>query len=140
MAGKKVLKHTHRLKKHTHSNGEAVYFCTLGECEFKINVALALGKPFLCWRCGKPSILNEYALRLVKPHCLDCKKTKDKIVLEDILHQVVDSPEPNYPARAIAEDRHIPSTDDLINRLRKTIDHSDMRPESSVSEDPEDLI
>lgn len=120
-------KHTHKLKRHTYSNKESVYFCVL-DCPFKVKVELALGKLTVCWRCGKSFNINEYALRLAKPHCMDCKKAKPNEIKE----------QPSYPGRLIVDDRGIPSTDDLINRLRKTIDHADL--EQTIEVPDEDLL
>jgi hypothetical protein len=42
-----------------------------------MNPALLLGKRTICWLCGNEFILDEYALRLAKPHCVACHKPKD---------------------------------------------------------------
>ena len=68
--------HSHKLKKHSFKSGNAFFFCTLPDCNFKINPALSLGKRTICWRCGKEFLMTEYSLRLVKPHCEACHKTK----------------------------------------------------------------
>jgi len=119
MAGKQVVKHIHKLKKHTHTNKEAVYFCVL-DCPYKINVALSLGKANMCWRCGKTFNLNEYALRLVKPNCPECKKIKTDIKMDDLEIKNADK---------------ITDTDDLLSRLRKTIEHSGELEDIEESED-----
>ena len=54
-----------------------MFFCTLPDCDYKVAVKLALGKRCICNRCDKPFILNEYSIRLVKPHCDECHKSKD---------------------------------------------------------------
>lgn len=69
-------KHTHKLRRHTYKTGNAVYFCALPDCSYKIHTALALGKRSVCWRCGEDFIMNEYAIRLAKPHCEKCHKPK----------------------------------------------------------------
>ena len=68
--------HPHRLKKHKYPSGNAVYFCTLPDCHYKIDSALALGKRSQCNICGNEFIMNEYTIKLVKPHCPDCGKVK----------------------------------------------------------------
>jgi len=73
----KVSKHVHRLKKHKYvKTGNAVYFCTLPDCHFKIEAELALGKRVLCNLCNNEFIMNEYTVKLVKPHCENCSKRK----------------------------------------------------------------
>lgn len=75
-----VGKHIHRLKKHTYKkSGLAVYFCTLPDCSYKIEYQFALGKESLCNICGKPFIVNEYTLKLIKPHCPNCGRKEVKL-------------------------------------------------------------
>lgn len=70
--------HICKLKRHTYETGNKIYFCTLPKCNKKIKIGLALGKECICWRCGEVFILNEYSIRLAKPHCTDCHNSKDK--------------------------------------------------------------
>lgn len=70
--------HLHRLKRHKYPTGNAVFFCTLPDCHYKIDVPLALGKRSMCNICGNEFIMNEYTLKLAKPHCSDCGKVKVK--------------------------------------------------------------
>lgn len=70
------VKHTHRLQKHKYPNGTAIFFCTLPDCHFKVEAALALGKECICNQCGESFIMNEYTLRLKRPHCANCGKIK----------------------------------------------------------------
>lgn len=77
-------KHTHKLKKVKYKSGNQVLFCVLEDCSFKINPALALGKKSICWRCDKEFNLNEYSIRLVKPHCEECHKSKNNDNANDI--------------------------------------------------------
>jgi hypothetical protein len=70
--------HTHKLRRHRYPSGNAVFFCTLPECHYKIDVPLALGKRTICNICGEEFIINEYTIKLAKPHCLDCGKVKVK--------------------------------------------------------------
>lgn len=74
----KQNKHVHKLKKHKYPTGNTIFFCVLPDCHFKIDSALALGKRALCNICGNEFIMNEYSLKLVKPHCNNCGKTKVK--------------------------------------------------------------
>jgi hypothetical protein len=73
-------KHVHKFKRLRYKSGNEVFFCTLPDCSAKLNPALALGKKSLCWRCGNEFIMNEYALRLSKPHCEACHKNKKDLV------------------------------------------------------------
>lgn len=70
--------HVHKLRKHKYKTGNAVFFCTLPDCHYKIEVALALGKKSLCNICGDEFIMNEYTMKLIKPHCNNCGKVKVK--------------------------------------------------------------
>ena len=74
-------KHIHKLKRLKYKSGNTIFFCALPDCTYKTNVYLALGKRSLCWRCGEPFVMDEYNLRLAKPHCNNChkpKKSEDK--------------------------------------------------------------
>lgn len=75
---KRQASHIHKLRKHKYPTGNAVFFCTLPDCHYKIEVPLALGKRSLCNICGDEFIMNEYTLKLVKPHCPNCGKVKVK--------------------------------------------------------------
>jgi hypothetical protein len=68
--------HIHKFKRLRYKSGNEIFFCTLPDCNVKLNPALALGKRCLCWRCGESFILSEYSLRLAKPHCDACHKPK----------------------------------------------------------------
>lgn len=74
----KLTSHIHKLRKHRYPSGNAVFFCTLPDCHYKIDVPLALGKRTLCNICGEEFIMSEYTIKLVKPHCSDCGKVKVK--------------------------------------------------------------
>jgi hypothetical protein len=74
----KKSNHTHKLKRHSYKSGNAVYFC-VDDCNFKIDVALALGKSSICWRCGSTFKLNTYSSKLAKPHCEDCHSYSSKL-------------------------------------------------------------
>jgi len=86
-------KHVHKFRRLRYKSGNEIFFCTLPDCSAKINQSLALGKRSICWRCGEPFIMNEYSLRLAKPHCNNCHKPKNEIVpptinLSDRLQQI----------------------------------------------------
>lgn len=74
----KLTSHTHKLRKHKYPSGNAVFFCILPDCHYKIDVALALGKKTLCNICEEEFIINEYTIKLAKPHCSNCGKVKVK--------------------------------------------------------------
>lgn len=76
MAKATIQKHIHKLKRIKFKSGNASFFCTLPDCTFKVNPALALGKRSECWRCGEEFLLNEYSIRLAKPHCEKCHHPK----------------------------------------------------------------
>lgn len=71
-------KHTHKLRRHIYKTGARVYFCTLPDCYHKIECSLAVGKMSICNICGEEFQLNEYHVRLAKPHCDKCGKIKIK--------------------------------------------------------------
>lgn len=73
----KVRDHNHRLKRTTYSSGTRVYFCT-NDCSYKIEVAFALGKVVECPICGESFAMNEYSIKLAKPHCNNCGKMQVK--------------------------------------------------------------
>src|SRR5216683_5297533 len=85
------LKHTHKLKRVRFKTGNAIFFCALPDCSYKIQPPFALGKRSICWRCGNEFIMDEYTLRLAKPHCTSCHKPKTQPEIpmsnEDIVHE-----------------------------------------------------
>lgn len=74
-----VIKHIHKLRKHKYKSGVSVFFCTLPDCSYKNEVPFVLGKETICNICGRPFIITEYTLKLVKPHCPDCGKMQVKM-------------------------------------------------------------
>jgi len=110
------IKHTHKLKRLKYKSGVSVFFCVL-DCNFKISVPLALGKKTICWRCGEEFLMNEYSIRLVRPHCSSCHKSKND---KDIkLWEKEASGEP------IKEDiKDLVKTMSLSERLSQTINQS----------------
>jgi hypothetical protein len=69
-------RHAHRLKRHIYKTGNAIYFCTLPDCHFKIECQLMLGKRAMCNVCGNEFIINEYQTKLARPHCDKCSKVR----------------------------------------------------------------
>jgi hypothetical protein len=67
-----VGKHVHKLRKYTYPKGGSVYFCTLPDCQFKIEVPFALGKETICNICEQPFLINKRTLSLKEPHCSNC--------------------------------------------------------------------
>lgn len=89
----RALAHTHKFKRHHYkSTGNKMFFCTLPDCHFKIEVPLALGKKCVCWRCGKDFTINEASIRLAKPHCDACTKPKKEIVDSTTVAEVITKP------------------------------------------------
>lgn len=70
--------HTHKLRRHKYPSGNAVFFCTLPDCHYKIDAQLVIGKRALCNICGDEFIMNEYTIKLKSPHCDGCGKVKVK--------------------------------------------------------------
>lgn len=102
---KKTLSHIHKLKMHRYPSGNKIFHCTLPECFFKLGAEFATGKRAICWRCGKDFILDEITVRLEKPHCRACTKTRVKreISVNELLNH--DSPEIFEPPKASLLDR-----------------------------------
>lgn len=73
----KKEKHTHKLKRHKYTNGTTIFFCILG-CSFKIEAALAVGHKTICHECGSEFTLNEKTIRMLRPHCSSCGRTRIK--------------------------------------------------------------
>lgn len=104
----RIQSHTHKLKRHTYkSTGSKVFFCVL-DCGFKVDQGLALGKKTICWRCGKETVMNEYSIRLARPTCPDCKKSKNEIV---------ETPPPTL--ETISQAVAVVETSSLSDRLKK---------------------
>ncbi len=67
--------HFHKFRRHTYKNKTQVYFC-VNDCDYKVDVGMALGKKSLCNICGNEFIMNEYTIKLARPHCTACGKVK----------------------------------------------------------------
>ena len=72
------LKHTHKFRRRIYASGNRVYFCTLPDCYFKLEVELSIGKKSICNICGNEFIMDEYSIKLAVPHCRNCNKVKVK--------------------------------------------------------------
>ncbi len=76
----KTQDHIHTFRRHKYkTTGNEVFFCTDDTCNYKIDVALALGKRTICNRCDNSFKMDHVSIRQAKPHCRDCdkKRTKD---------------------------------------------------------------
>ena len=119
--------HIHKYKRLTYKSGNAIFFCALPECNQKINIALALGKRSLCWRCGEPFIMSEYSLRLAKPHCDACHKSKKiDITVDEIINP--DGSVAYGPERY----QEVPKELSLSDRLSQTIQNAQQQEEEEI--------
>jgi ribosomal protein S27AE len=94
-------KHIHKFNRHIFDSGNKMFFCVLPDCTFKVKTALSLGKRSICNRCGNDFIMNEYSIRLAKPHCDECHKSKDAIKSPIISTVINDSLQ--VPVQSLAE-------------------------------------
>lgn len=86
-----TAKHAHKYRRHRYKTGNIVFFCALPDCSVKVTPALTLGKKAVCWRCEKEFIMNDYSIRLARPHCDACHNPKLKDILPEVpTHQVTD--------------------------------------------------
>lgn len=118
--------HIHRLRRHTYkATGNSVFFCTLSDCTYKIETQFSLGKETICWRCNKPFEMTTYAMRLAKPHCMDCHKSikGENSVSSKILDAILpgsDIDRRTIPTRRSSE--IIIKPEESINELRSKLD------------------
>lgn len=114
--------HIHKLKRVKYRTGTVMYFCTGATCTKKFAPALALGKQTICWRCEEPFEMNEYSIRLVKPHCQKCHEPKKGTVTQalsianDI--QPLMTHEPIIPPAST-------TIDNLLAKLKQTREEED---------------
>lgn len=106
-------KHIHKFKRLRYKSGNEIFFCALPDCNSKLSLPLALGKRSLCWRCGEPFIMNEYSLRLAKPHCDKCHQPKK---IEEFLPSI-----PDVILEHVEQHRKIVMEQSLSERLNQTI-------------------
>ncbi len=90
MAKLEKEKHICKFRRLRYKSGNEIFFCALPDCSKKLNPALLLGKRSICWRCGNDFIMNEYSLRLAKPHCEKCHKPKGiDVTMDEIVGGLV---------------------------------------------------
>lgn len=128
----KKEKHIHKFKRLKYKSGNTIFFCALPDCNQKLSTALALGKRSLCWRCGEPFIMNEYSLRLAKPHCDKCHQPKG-INKEDINTTIhTDEDGISYDIRGYVTDIASPEPLSLADRLQQTIRQTNKEQEDEI--------
>lgn len=115
----KAPNHICKFKRLKYKTGNTIFFCTLPDCNKKISIALALGKKCICWRCDTPFIMNEYSLRLAKPHCDDCHKSKAIII---------DNPDRTFDSETKVEPLEL----SLAERLSQTIKQTQQESEDEI--------
>jgi hypothetical protein len=84
MAGKK---HTHKYHK-VDAAGTTVWACALPECTHYMPdhlKHLVPGKNSLCWNCGESFPLDDRAIKLDKPVCINCAFGVVDSLLDDTL-------------------------------------------------------
>lgn len=105
-------KHIHKLKRAKFRTGNYIYFCVGADCTKKFAPALALGKRTICWICDEPFEMNDYSIRLAKPHCPKCHQPKKKLI-DDPISEAAEISVP-VPIPVITN-----PVDDLLNRLKQ---------------------
>jgi hypothetical protein len=126
---KKKVNHVHKFKRHVYDSGYEIFFCTLPDCNYKVKRELALGKENICWRCGRPHIINEYSIRLARPHCDDCKKGKK------LVHVNVDAGAKRVAVFKAPDRSSQDVTSDLRSRLLSTLGELEEIDPSQVEKD-----
>jgi hypothetical protein len=108
------MEHTHKLRRHKYANGTKVYFCVL-DCSYKIEAAFAIGKRTICHMCGEEFAMNEYSVKLAKPHCTGCGKIQvtDETGAKKFINK-------SRPTQAIA-DMAVSRVSSLQERLGKVV-------------------
>ena len=127
-------KHVHKFKKHTYKSGTSVYFCAQPDCSVKINPALALGKMTICWRCGEAFQMNDYSIRLVKPHCMNCHKSKKELNHSIRNEAIIAHDKPSELGSELAALRQRLS--DAVNKIS---DKTEIENENDNSEEDEEI-
>jgi ribosomal protein S27AE len=136
--------HIHKVRRKVYGSGNKVYFCTLPDCYFKIDTGLALGKKFLCNRCGEPFVMNQYSLRLAKPHCEKCHKTKDDDVSIRTLSEGTIKDRRQIPTRRELDPTVLPEVADatiskLKNKLSGGITYQEI-PDLLIEDSEDDML
>ncbi len=73
------MRHIHRYERAIlGKNNYVVYKCNLPDCNHYISEKLIKGKRSLCNRCGDQMIMDSRAMKLVKPHCINCIAIRKK--------------------------------------------------------------
>ena len=77
--------HIHRYERKPLGNkGYKIFKCMVPGCTHYIDVKMGEGRICECNRCHKPFVLDRRAMKLAKPHCLDCvEKTSDDRKIEE---------------------------------------------------------
>lgn len=141
LAKSELKKHIHKLKRHRYPSGNTVFFCVL-DCSFKVDTALSVGKKNICWRCGNEFIMDEYSLRLAKPHCSACHQPKNKKeVSEDASIRIIvdDSKEEVTILPSVETSEANDSLQSLRDRLNKAIHDKPVIFSEEVFEEDEDI-
>ena len=74
------MNHTHKyVRIYVGRNKRVEYKCALPGCVHKVRAEYIVGRISLCNRCEKEFVLDKENVRLAKPHCLNCTKTKKEI-------------------------------------------------------------
>lgn len=129
----KIEKHTHKLKRLKYRSGNSVFFC-VDNCSYKVSSQLALGKRAICWRCGEDFSMNEYSVRLVKPHCENCHKTKKEHHDAKEEYTGIES-----GTKEITETSPVPIILSLAERLNQTLQTAQVKSESEKTEEEGDI-
>ena len=111
--------HIHKVKRLAFNTGNKIYFCVLDDCNYKVKVQLFLGKKTICWRCGEAFNMNEYSIRLAKPHCENCHQSKDRDNFILPVNQM-DTSEPAITGMGTLVDLPTSSLSERLNKIRQT--------------------
>jgi hypothetical protein len=110
--------HIHKFKRLIYKSGNSIFFCATPDCKQKISIPLALGKRSICWRCGEPFVMNEYSLRLAKPHCDACHKPKK---IDEKLDDIMIAVSPEAIDELLSDPKELNNILSLSERLEQTI-------------------
>lgn len=77
---------------------------------------MSLGKRNVCWRCGNDFIMNEYSIRLAKPHCENCHISKVKNKTDGFtVNSIIVDAEAIRPTEALSLNERSLSLQDRLN-------------------------